>query len=449
MIGRAAIIRVSFPLPARFRRTACVVALAAIGCVPASAQELRDAVRQAVDTYPTLRANASEVRARDSEVLQARSNYFPLLSLDAGYAREKVDFSDSTIYESGYGVNFTARQLLFDAGATAARLRAAEASAAQGRAITAVDSNSVGLRAAEAYLTVLLSRELVRVGQQNLDTLRGLQGRVKEQTTFDVGLQSNTFLATSRVALALDQLTEFLTLLDVNKVTYREIVGSVPDPANFKYPDPGAGGALPPNLDAALQTALVEHPTLKAASDRIAESKARTDEARAARWPRLDLEAKALPQYNWNATPGTQNQYAIGVRLLWEMSTGGREFHRVDAAAAREQASADSLEGAKRDVREAVRSAYERWQGAIAALAPRQAHVENVAKTVSAYEEQFRAGRRSLLDLTIVQNELFLAQVRERQGYFDVLTNAYRLLHAEGVLLQRLGVTAPVPPPVK
>jgi len=241
-------------------------------------------------------------------------------------------------------------------------------------------------------------------------------------------------------------LTEFLTLLDVNKVAYREIVGSVPDPANFRYPDPGASGALPPNLDAALQEALAEHPSLRAASDRVEELKARLDEAKGSRWPRLDLEAKALPQNDWNATPGRQNQYGVGVRLTWELSTGGREWHRVDAAVAREQGAGDSLEGAKRDMREAVRSAYERWQGAIAALAPRQAHVENVAKTVAAYEEQFRAGRRSLLDLVIVQNELFLARVRERQGYFDVLTNAYRLLHAEGVLLQRLGVAAPVPP---
>jgi adhesin transport system outer membrane protein len=441
-------IRISHRMPSRFRRSACALALATLGCLPVTAQELRDAVRQAVESFPTLKANASEVRARDSEVLQARSNYFPLLTLDAGYAREKVEFSNSSLYQSGYGVDFTARQLLFDAGATSSRVRAAQASAAQGRAITAVDANSVGLRAAEAYLTVLLSRELVRVGQQNLDTLRTLQSRVREQTTFDVGLQSNTFLATSRAELALDQLTEFLTLLDVNRVAYREIVGTVPDPTNFKYPDPGAGGALPANADAALQIALAEHPTLRAATDRIDESKALTDEAKAGRWPRLDLEAKALPQYNWNATPDRQNQYAVGVRMVWEMSTGGREFRRVDAAVAREQASVESLEGAKRDVREEVRSAYERWQGALAALAPRQANVENVAKTVAAYEEQFRAGRRSLLDLTIVQNELFQAQVRERQGYFDVLTSAYRLLFAQGVLLQRLGIAAPVPPPV-
>ncbi len=430
----------------RFRRSAVVLALGLIGMTPLSAQELRDAVKQAVETYPTLRANAAEVRARDSEILQARSNYFPLLTLNAATAREKVDFSNSTLYQNGYSVDFTARQLLYDAGVTSSRVRAAEASAAQGRATTLVDSNSVGLRAAEAYLTVLLSRELVRIGQENLDTLARLQGRVKEQTTFDVGLQSNVFLASSRVDLARDQLTEFLTLLDVNKVAYREIVGSVPDPANFRYPDPGAGGALPPNLDAALQVALAEHPSLRAASDRVEELKARLDEAKGSRWPRLDLEAKALPQNDWNATPGRQNQYGVGVRLTWELSTGGREWHRVDAAVAREQGAGDSLEGAKRDVREAVRSAYERWQGAIAALAPRQAHVENVAKTVAAYEEQFRAGRRSLLDLVIVQNELFLARVRERQGYFDVLTNGYRLLHAEGVLLQRLGVAAPVTP---
>lgn len=432
--------------PHLLRRSAIVLALGLAGLTPLGAQELREAVKQAVDSYPTLRANAAEVRARDAEILQARSNYFPLLTANAAYAREKVDFSDSTLYQTGYSVDLTARQLLFDAGVTSARVRAAEASAAQGRATASVDANSVGLRAAEAYLTVLLSRELVRVAQENLDTLMRLQSRVKEQTTFDVGLQSNVFLANSRVDLARDQLIEFLTLLDVNKVAYREIVGSVPDPANFKYPDPGVGGALPASLDAALQVALAEHPTLRSASDRVDEFKARLDEAKAARWPRLDLEAKALPQNDWNATPGRQNQYGVGVRLTWEISSAGREWHRVDAAVAREQAAGDSLEGAKRDVREAVRSAYERWQGAISALAPRQAHVENVAKTVAAYEEQFRAGRRSLLDLVIVQNEVFLARVRERQGYFDVLTNAYRLLHAEGVLLQRLGIAAPVPP---
>jgi len=157
------LMHVSPPLR-RFRRSAVVLALGLIGMTPLSAQELREAVKQAVDTFPTLRANAAEVRARDSEILQARSNYFPLLTLNAAAAREKVDFPNSTLYQNGYSVDLTARQLLYDAGVTSSRVRAAEASAAQGRATTVVDSNSVGLRAAEAYLSVLLSRELVRIG---------------------------------------------------------------------------------------------------------------------------------------------------------------------------------------------------------------------------------------------------------------------------------------------
>ena len=68
------------------------------------------------------------------------------------------------------------------------------------------------------------------------------------------------------------------------------------------------------------------------------------------------------------------------------------------------------------------------------------------AQVVSAYRQQFELGRRSLLDVLDVENELFQARISVVNAEIQHRIAEYRVLATMGTLISALGVeTAMVP----
>jgi adhesin transport system outer membrane protein len=64
--------------------------------------------------------------------------------------------------------------------------------------------------------------------------------------------------------------------------------------------------------------------------------------------------------------------------------------------------------------------------------------VESAEQVVSAYSEQFKIGRRSLLDVLNAENELFTARTNATTARTDASLSAWRLLSLRGMLAQYL-----------
>ena len=60
-----------------------------------------------------------------------------------------------------------------------------------------------------------------------------------------------------------------------------------------------------------------------------------------------------------------------------------------------------------------------------------------------AYQQQFTAGKRTLLDLLEAENQLFLSQTNQVTEQYQEQAAEYRLLALKGVLLDRLQVQPP------
>ncbi len=70
-------------------------------------------------------------------------------------------------------------------------------------------------------------------------------------------------------------------------------------------------------------------------------------------------------------------------------------------------------------------------------------HVIAAKQTLEAYDQQFRIGQRTLLDVLDAENELFNARKDYINADYDHLIAQYRILNATGNLLSSLRVTAP------
>jgi adhesin transport system outer membrane protein len=70
-------------------------------------------------------------------------------------------------------------------------------------------------------------------------------------------------------------------------------------------------------------------------------------------------------------------------------------------------------------------------------------HINAATETQLGYQQQFRIGQRSLLDLLDVENELHQSRIDFLGAQMTEISAQYRVLHAMGLLLGSLKVAFP------
>jgi len=69
-----------------------------------------------------------------------------------------------------------------------------------------------------------------------------------------------------------------------------------------------------------------------------------------------------------------------------------------------------------------------------------KAHLESTEDVVKSYKEQFKLGKRSLLDVLDSENELFNARASLVSTQYAELFSLFKLLESFGRLLDTLGI---------
>jgi adhesin transport system outer membrane protein len=98
-----------------------------------------------------------------------------------------------------------------------------------------------------------------------------------------------------------------------------------------------------------------------------------------------------------------------------------------------------------RQVRKNAEVSWNAYKSAENRLAFLKDYVDSTLETQKAYDQQFRIGQRSLLDVLDSENELLRAKNQYVQAQSEFTRAKYEVLRAQGTLLDALRVTAPKP----
>jgi len=103
-------------------------------------------------------------------------------------------------------------------------------------------------------------------------------------------------------------------------------------------------------------------------------------------------------------------------------------------------AAQENLRSAQRQLDEDVTLVWNELQDILLRLEYLEAHVASTEEVLQVYNEQLSLGKRTLLDLLDIQNELLRAKVALTAGQFSSRLARYRLLASTGQLLENLNV---------
>ncbi|MCG3880508.1 TolC family protein, partial [Psychrobacter sp. Ps6] len=122
---------------------------------------------------------------------------------------------------------------------------------------------------------------------------------------------------------------------------------------------------------------------------------------------------------------------------------GGSDAAKSRQAAYQLNKSKDIRDRALRMLKEGTKLSWSAMELANSQTKYLQEHVDASARTVIAYEKQFKIGQRSLLDVLNTENELFESRKAYLNAHYDGIFAKYRVLNATGTILNEMRVDIP------
>jgi len=289
--------------------------------------------------------------------------------------------------------------------------RTADADAVRISLAADVVSNVLSLRACDRTLGILA--EDIRSREVALELVRqrvavGASAPVDEA-------RSRSGLASARTSLVAHEeqctrtVNALVSLSGLDAASVRNLI-----PAQLPSTDPRTTALAPQPITAVPKATpklparvLLRHPAVRAAENEAAAAWADIGVARADRLPRIDLAA--VLSGGWLRAAGTTLRYtawSLGYSASGKLFDGGAGAANVDAAEARYRAAVAILRQAVRTAAQDVENALAARQSAEARAALTTESVDAARQTFAATYDQWRAGAVSLFELEDARRQL-------------------------------------------
>ncbi|NOD35940.1 MULTISPECIES: TolC family outer membrane protein [unclassified Ruegeria] len=428
-------------------RALAVTAGLAISVMPgrvAWADNITDAFIGAYNTSGLLEQNRALLRAADEDVAIALSALRPIINwtvqVSQDYTRSRTNNVVTTNEPSRFFTGLTLGQLLYDGGASILGKQSAQETVLSTRQSLIDIEQQILIRAANAYLGVLLQEETVQIRQNNVEVsaeeLRASNDRfeVGEVTRTDVAL-SEAQLASSQADLAVAR-----GELSIAQAEYVNAVG--------KAPGRTAGQPSLPNLPRseaeAISLAQRNHPAILSAQHQVRAFDLIVEQQRANLGPNVSLNADAGVTESYDNNDYI-NDATISLNFNQPIYAGGRLAANIRRAMATRDASRANLLNVQKNITQGVTDRYAAFQAASASL---RASTERVRASQVAFDgirEEATLGARTTLDVLNAQQDLLDAQLAEVASRTERSRAAYQLLQAQGLLTaERLGLAVQI-----
>lgn len=427
-------------------KTAIVVAGFALAGT-AAGQTMQQAIQHALHTNPDVQRDIANRFTVGEQLKQAKAGWLPVVDLNAGIGRERSNNPTCALINScpitltRREASATLTQNLFNGFGTVADVRRQRAHLHSAAFKIVEKAQDVALDTVEKYLDVLRYQHLLQISQQNLNAHERILGMIKQRSETGLGRKADLEQAESRVALARANVVAERGHLRDARTAFIRVVGE--EPVNLKWPNSPGSKTLPKSLKQAIALAHHDHPAIKSITADVSATEAKYHVDLAEMFPKLDLVLEGSRNRNLDGIVGNNFDEYVMLRASYNIFRGGEDLARMRESAFRVQEANETRNNVLADADEHVRLT---WYGLMAVsnrLVYLNQHRNLAEKTVEAYSEQFKIGKRTLLDLLDAQAEYYNASIDRFNAVHDEVIARYRLLHSIGQLLAYSKVPVP------
>ncbi len=414
-----------------------------------AADTLYEAVQYGMIANPDILLNTAKGLSAKQAIDKAKGGLYPSIDVTGGFGRQRsvnptsaaIDDTPSTtlnIVESAVEL----RQRLFAGGGIINEVKRNQYLTEAQKWITQGIAEDLALEITKNYFAVLLHERLYAYSIENLKAHKAVFKMIKERADAGITRTAEVDQANARLALAEANKISALADLQEVKINYAKTVGKWPE--NLQMPHVPARKSLPNNLARIIEKGLDNHPTVKSSYADIKEAKAQYDVARAAYYPEVNLVLNSSKNKNLGGLIGPNDSDTVAVRMNYNAFRGGADAARIRETAYQVQEAYETKNRTLLELKETIRLAWNAYVASALRIQPLKQHVTASRKTRTAYQDEFKVGKRTLLDLLDSQNEYYQSQIELARAENDEILSRYRILNGMGCLLKYLNLRLPV-----
>jgi len=411
------------------------------------AQTLEQAVEKALVSNPKISIYVNRYRASVAAVDEARSGFLPSLNIKASYGRESTDsptsrgiFNKDPVDLTRGEATVTIRQMLFDGFNISSSVDQKSAQRDNLQHAVYSEAEALALKVSSVYLDALKSSKIVALSKANIKSHQQVYDKIASRVEQGVGSAANLSQISGRLSRATASLIAAQHNLDNANARYVSLINT---PISDLIEPISDHKMLPLSIVELLANTRQNNPKLTAAQFDIEAKQFKLSSLASSDYPTIKLELSGGFNNNLDGINGHSNEALAMVRLNYDLFTGGRDAARKMRGAYQLNESKDSYKNTLRELQEQGRLAFNSMKSLSLQMEYIQSHVKSSETTHRAYQKQFEINKRTLLDLLDSTNELFEARRSLLELKYNQLYAQYRVLHANGTLLESLRVNRP------
>lgn len=395
---------------------------------------LDEMLNEVIHTDPEIKEKLHQYKSIVEEIKMSKSGYYPTIDVvgksglesaqKANDPKDKYDYSELTL---------SLVQNIFNGFGTQAAVSRdeARAKAAFNKYIEVAQDKMYA--AIESYIKILRYSEVLKIAKDNVKLHE--ETLLKIQKRYDEGFStlSEVDRVLGRLALAKSNYVSETNNLYDAKINFHKSLGRFVDEKNFIIPT--FNGQLPKRLEEAKDIAIHNNPSILVANNDIKVMQESLQYAKRNDYPTLDLELQGSRYNNLTGSNSAREDDTSALLVLrYNLYKGGSDIAEKQKYISLLNYEYEHKNTLKRQVIESLGLSWNAYKMIAEQYQYQLQYRDLTNKTQEAYTEEFQLGRRTLIDLLDVQDELNSIKIKVIHSSYDLLFSKYRILDATGEL---------------
>lgn len=404
----------------------------------AHAGDMQNDLSVLLSSHPRLSAQAENVKAAEAAIDAAWAGYLPRVDTTGSYGYEDTDRTELNPPGADFDLTtksaaLTATQNVFEGFRTDASVSSAKSLAEQAKATMQSTQQQLLFEGSSTYISVLRQIKLTELSKRNMATLTTQLDLEDERVERGSGVAVDVLQAKSRLQIAKERYTAFVGGLEEAIARFMQVFGFAPEVEEMTLP-PFPAEHIPKTLEAAIEQAIANNPTIRIAQRQIDNLDHQKEAAKANYYPSLDVVASSNYDDDVAGIRGTDVSNSLVLRGSWNLFSGFSDESRHRQAVAQHQSAIETGKDTQRRVIEEVKLAWANLNTSKERSKLLENAVNIAGEVYDARKRLRDVGKDTALNVLDAENEFFRAQIDAAAAKYDYHTAAYRLLLATGKL---------------
>ncbi|MDC4318711.1 TolC family outer membrane protein [Acinetobacter baumannii] len=385
---------------------------------------LLDAIKIALQRNPEISQSIATLAAQNSNIDVAKAQYYPQLT-------GGISTGDMTSGERGRQLlTLSATQLLYDFGKVKSSVDTQKAKQVVEQANVLVSIDDIAYQVASAAINIERYKRVSQIGEQQISGIQRILDIANLRANAGISSQADPIQAQSYLQSAQSSLIAQQSLLKQYQQRLRTLIGFDISNKNWSIP-----ADLVQSSDLYQDPEFNTIPKMIAAQAEVEVAKSQKKQTQLSLYPTLSVKGSLSQALN-GVNPNNNKDDGFYNSIMLEASSnfyqGGAVAAQTRSASYAEEAARSKVNAVYLDVLDRLRTTredIENKQRQIQVLSERQA---TTVKTRELYQEQYKLGTRSVLDLLNAEMAIHSANNELEMARYDIYNSLVQFIQTTG-----------------